>query len=165
MPTASLKFGTLIPCNPSSSLGGLCTLKYPLILPYIHDTGCHSCYKHRPHSLWHFQAQTTNQQNHTWSTQTKHRGPRDRQLAAPWVLTAGWTQPAHVCKPDGQFPVRTENTVYLLVLQKTLETHLALNKGNNSFTACGSPGLQSHRSTFLGRIISAPNRISQQTLI
>lgn len=81
------------------------------------------------------------------------------------VLRAGRTQPAHVGKPDGQFPVRTENTAYLLVLQKTLETHLALNKGNKSFTACGSPGLQSHRSAFLGRIISAPNRISQQTLI
>lgn len=82
-PTASLKFGTLIPCNPSSSLGRLCTLKYPLILPDIHDTGCHTCSKHRPHSLRHFQAQTRNQQNHTWSTQTKHRGSRDRQLTAP----------------------------------------------------------------------------------
>lgn len=81
------------------------------------------------------------------------------------VLTAGQTQPARIYKPDGQFSARTENTAYLLVLQKTLETHLALNKGNSSFTACASPGLQSHRSTFLGRIISAPNRISQQTLI
>lgn len=55
------------------------------------------------------------------------------------------------------------NTEYLSVLQNSPETHLELNKGNHSFTACGFPSLHLLRSAFL--IISTPNRISKQTLI
>lgn len=56
------------------------------------------------------------------------------------------------------------NTAELLLAQKTPETHLELNKANNPCIARGPLSLQSLKSTFSERVISTPNRISQQTV-
>lgn len=68
----------------------------------------HQYYKHRPPSLRHFSV--LKKPPHSWSTQTKYKGPQDSQSTPPpGANTEQYGhKPVHIHKPNSQLSGRTE---------------------------------------------------------